>query len=54
MNNYSPKYSDTLLFYRLSCDVISCTLEENKPDILWSKPPDRVLTEPPAMGFKKF
>ena len=54
LKNMSLKYSNTLQFYCLSWEVISYILEESKPDILWSKPPDRVLTELPAMGFKKF
>lgn len=48
------KVQYTWPFYSLSHEVINYTLEESKPDILWSKPPDRVLTELPAMGFKKF
>ena len=54
MSNNSLKCSDTLLFYSLSREVINYTGEESKPDILSSKPPDIVLTELPATGFKKF
>lgn len=50
----AQKYSSTLQFYSLSCEVIRYTLQESELDILGSKLPDRVLTVLAATGFKKF